>query len=160
MRIRILAIDPGNTTGVASYYGGRVWTSEIPGGFPPLVEWLNTHVGIHGLPDLLVVERWITTGQKITYQPAAQQGWGYVLGKGIEWGIPTYDPRAVDHKKRSGVKKPRREKGNHILTLGWAPKTPDRHQEDAASLVLDALYHYDRPTYDAVMAPIYTEVWT
>lgn len=160
--MNIIAVDPGNTTGLALWYGGpKPYVHEIPGGFPELVRVIDDLVLNDPNPwDLIVVEDWIIDDKTHTKtrQPAAMYGTGYVKGVALSHGIPELTIGASGHKPRSGVKKLRRDGLSQPILLGWAKRTSDRHGEDACSLLLEGLRRTDRPTYDAILATILPEV--
>jgi hypothetical protein len=158
----ILAVDPGNTTGVGVMEpNGYVYTREVPGGMEGMVGWVTDFL-THGRPDLLVYEKWVIDAQthRKTRQPDAMDGAGWLRGVAIEHHLDALPLRAVDHKPRSGVKKLRREGPNMIIQLGWAEKSKDRHMEDAGSLILEALRQRYLTIYARLVGHLYVDVTT
>lgn len=140
----ILAIDPGNVTGVAIRANdGTVATGEYPHGLDGIVDFLVEYKAtLPSLPDLIVVEDFIIRHDthKKTREPAAYEGVGFIKGWARMHGIPVQLVGPAEHKSFNG--KGRRSK---VQQLGWAEKTKDGHAEDAASLLLLGLVRNYRP---------------
>lgn len=139
----ILAIDPGNVTGIA-WMGdnGQVTSFELDDGLAGVVWWWN-HSKYHQDLTQVYVEDFIIrpdTHRK-TREPAAYEIIGYIKGKCIEHDIPCMMIGPSEHTPFSGYKKQRTSK---IKRLGWSAPSKDMHADAAASILLLGLMRTHR----------------
>lgn len=137
--MKLIAIDPGNSTGIATLQvGDKVgdttpWTYELSGGLRSFV---------HCFEDLskfdeIWMERFTINAEthKKTREMDALYIIGWVLGEAELLRIPVNLVHPGDHKKFSGVPK----KDSKISRLGWSARSKDGHADDACSILLYGL---------------------
>ncbi len=134
----ILAIDPGNVTGIA-WFDPSEWekpprTEEIPGGLIGFVDWWETKVWSRDLNQVFVEDFIIRPDtHRKTREPAAYEIIGYVKGKCHVRDTFCMMIGPSEHTPFSGYKKQRTSK---IKRLGWSAPSKDMHADAAASILL------------------------
>lgn len=134
----ILAIDPGNVTGVSrfdTYTLQPPHVEEVPGGLYGFVEWWEWSAWRHSYPEQVFIEDFIIrpdTHRK-TREPAVYETLGWVKGKCHELSIPCMPIGPAEHTPFSGYKKKSTSK---IRRLGWSAPSKDMHADSASSVLL------------------------
>lgn len=155
--MKILAIDPGNVTGVSFYTEeGAPSTNEIPGGLFGFVDWWHQE-GWWEHTDMVAVEDFIIKADthKKTREPAAYELVGWVKGKCHEENIPLDVIGPGEHTGFSAYKVKKRSK---LVRLGWSNPSKDHHADSASSLLLLAITRHDPVTANALLGGIATNV--
>jgi len=141
-----LAIDPGLTTGWATY---RTWTDEfnvrhrefLSGevrGRQEFYDWMEVWgMEMHpaaaytASPDHIIIERWDV--RKDTFGKSAQEDARYIIGA-VEWWATRLSPRVTYHEQRPGEAKSF-STNDKLRKLGWY-KGGEGHGDDAARHLL------------------------
>lgn len=156
----ILAVDPGNVTGIAvfdeKYPAIPPTTAEAPGGLPGFVEWWWDRVEWWDL-DQVFVEDFIIRSDthKKTREPDAYLILGYVLGKCYEYDIPCLRIGPAEHTPFTNYKTKSKSK---IVRLGWSSPSKDMHADSAQSVLLVGLMKTHADTARALLGTIAEEV--
>ena len=146
-----LAIDPGLTTGWASYrtYAPALDGTPIPGEFASgevrgrhefyqwMEEWgmeLHPAAAYTASPDHIIIERWDV--RKDTFGKSAQEDARYIIGA-VEWWATRLDHRITYHEQRPAEAK-RFATNDKLKKLGWYTGG-EGHGDDAARHLLVAL---------------------
>jgi len=132
--VRILAIDPGKTAGVAWYDSAhqsfRSWEREDRVAVVQYVEHLASEFAI----DLVVCESFVPRPGVRTWQPDALETIGALRYVCSRAGVPFDTQSPADAKRFSTNEK--------LTALGWRNPTPGGHADDAARhLLLAAVRH-------------------
>lgn len=124
----ILAIDPGNVTGVATYHRGRLETSELPK--HEVYEFLLPFITDRVFPLEVVAERFVISQRTIRSerQGDALDILGFLDGLCYLEMVPLTLQTAAQAKSFATDDKLRR--------LGWYQKTKDGHANDACRHLL------------------------
>ena len=154
----VLAIDPGNVTGL-SFYDTRYHplppiTAEIPGGLPGFIEWYMTDTqGWWKLADHIVIEDFIINASthKKTAQPDVWKILGWVEGTCYAQNKPRMTIGAGEHTSFTAYKLRKKSK---IVRLGWDNKSKDLHADSASSILLVGLTRLNRPHADELLKEI------
>lgn len=147
----LLMVDPGAVSGVGIAFLNHLHdielhTWEIPDGAVGLSRWL-TEEG-PAFIDAMIIEDFVIDANtwKKTQEGAVTPAWQGVgialhhgMSAGLELGRNLILVGASEHKTFSGVKKPLKDPDNKVRALDLAPVTPDRHEMDAGSLLLQLL---------------------
>ena len=166
--MNILAIDPGNVTGVAFYNTGRVTrrappqVEEIPGGLYGFVEWwvddqADGWPALYGPYDLILVEDFIikVDTAKKTREPAAYELLGWIKGMTYVEQIKLDVIGPGQHTEFSGYKK---KKTSKLVRLGWSNPSKDMHADSASSILLTGLKRHAKPIANQLLKEIATDV--
>lgn len=152
----ILAIDPGNVTGVAWWHHSDFKVrAEIERGLYGFVDWWRSNVGGLGWPepDLVLIEDFIIRADthRKTREPAAYELLGWVKGKCHEAGIPI---DVIGPSEHSGFSAYKTKKTSKLVRLGWHIPSKDMHYDSAASILLTGMKRHDRLTATALLKEI------
>lgn len=156
---KILAIDPGNVTGVASFdtrfprMAPR--TLEIPDGLRGFVNWymVEDDYDMAFQVNEIAMEDFIIRPDthKKTREPAVYEIIGWMKGFAYQNGVPYYMYGPSEHTPFSDYKK---RKLSKIVRLGWSVPSKDMHADSATSVLLMHLVRY----HTKVMYPLLEEI--
>ena len=135
--MRVLAADPGGTTGWAYYADGAVTAGQDEfASFTDIVDgWCSVHSTDpkrKGVPDVIVAERFLITPQtaKLSQQSTALEIIGFLRYVAHREGIPFVLQTPADAKRFAQVGS---DKDARLERVGWLkkPKAQNDHANDA-----------------------------
>lgn len=146
----IVGVDPGKVTGVAVWHDPTVFDTARYGELD-VAEVEDSEAVVPVLrrmldgeqPTLVAIERFVSSGRRMTFQPHAQQVVGAVKSYCLEENVPLIFQQPGPAKKTAP---------NHVLkSIGWYRPTPDDHANDAVRHVLRCLATYHTDVYARVV---------
>ena len=138
----ILAVDPGNVTGIAwydtSHPEDKPEVEEIEGGLRGFVDWWDRNARYLNEDDStfeVCIEDFIIRPDthKKTREPAAYETLGYVKGTCFAAGSTCYVYGPSEHTPFSAYKI---RKASKLVRLGWSTPSKDMHADSATSVLL------------------------